>query len=178
MEFKDRIRLVRGGPKQQIFADKLGVHITTVQGWEAGKNFPNGDILLRIHKEFGTDINWLLTGEEPYPGNDNPDLPVNDIDLLYNADPFGRASSGLREIFDSGDQIIIDALQSNITAFQISIRRDRQIKQQAQGIKELQEKYDELKKRFDSLEKRGVGSVGAGSGSQAHYGDATREKES
>jgi len=49
MGFYDRIKSVRGELTQNEFADKLGVHLTTVQLWETG-NIPKGDILLHIHQ--------------------------------------------------------------------------------------------------------------------------------
>jgi predicted RNase H-like nuclease (RuvC/YqgF family) len=60
----------------------------------------------------------------------------------------------------------------------LSIYKDRQINQQSKEIKKLKEECEELKNRVDALEKRAVGNAGAGSGSYAHTGDATRKKES
>ena len=67
--------------------------------------------------------------------------------------PLRAAIEGLGEIFDSGDQILTQAIQANIRAFQLSARRERQNAQQVREIKALQNKYDELKKRFDAHEK-------------------------
>ena len=59
---------------------------------------------------------------------------------------------GLREIFDSNDPALISAIQANIRAFQIAIRRkDRNI-QLAQQIKTLQDVCNKLKKRIKILE--------------------------
>jgi len=181
MTIGDRIKGVRGDLSREEFALKIGTDKSTVQRYEKEYNIPKGDILLRIHEEFGTDINWLLTGEGESPvGVDDQPFISEPGDINYRTidNSFGTTVDALKEIFDSHDPALIDAVRANLSVFRLYARKDHQIEQQSQDIKEVQKKYDELKKQFDSLEKRGVGSVGAGSGSHAHYGDATRKKES
>ena len=67
-------------------------------------------------------------------------------------DPFLSAISGLREIFDSKDQVLTTAIQANIRAFQLAVRREIQNDRQAQQIKTLQAECDELKNRIKALE--------------------------
>ena len=67
--------------------------------------------------------------------------------------PLLAAITGLSEIFDSKDSILIPSIQANIRAFQISARREHDNAQQARQIKALQDECDELKKRFDAHEK-------------------------
>lgn len=57
-----RIRALRGTLQQTEFADKLGVDRKSVSGWEAGKRLPDGKSLLALVREFGADVNYLLTG--------------------------------------------------------------------------------------------------------------------
>ena len=53
------------------FAKKIQVDKATVSTWESHDSFPKGDILERIHRQFGVNINWLLTGEgEAYINKD------------------------------------------------------------------------------------------------------------
>ena len=54
----------------------------------------------------------------------------------YNTDKddFGKAVSGLKEIFDSGDPVVITAIQANMHALQISPRREAQISEQSKEI--------------------------------------------
>ncbi len=63
-----------------------------------------------------------------------------------DVDDFGKAVSGLKEIFDSGDPVLIPAIQANIHAFQISVRREAHIQEQTKEI-------NDLKKRMESLER-------------------------
>lgn len=66
---------------------------------------------------------------------------------------FGRASNGLREIYDSQDPIVIPAIEANIRAFTLSVRRERQNQHQAQEIKELKDECDILKEEVEELKK-------------------------
>lgn len=60
-----RIKTVRGDLPQKIFANRLGVHVNTVQRWEAGTRLPCADDLLKLQQQFGININWLLSGDGP-----------------------------------------------------------------------------------------------------------------
>ena len=59
-----RIREVRGfDMTQHDFADRIGISQTYVSDMERGKFEAGAEILLRISREFGKTIEWLLTGE-------------------------------------------------------------------------------------------------------------------
>ena len=59
-----RIRGLRGfDMTQQQFACRLGISQTYVSEMEHGNVEIGGEILLRIAREFGKSIEWLLTGE-------------------------------------------------------------------------------------------------------------------
>lgn len=77
-------------------------------------------------------------------------------EVEYNAgvDKFGRAVDGLREIFDSHDPVLIPAIQANIHAFQISVRRERHIQQQTNKISALEKENTTIKARLEAIEKR------------------------
>jgi len=59
-----RIRELRGfETTQEDFARRIGIsqsHLSTI---EHGEVEPGGEILLRISREFGKSVDWLLTGE-------------------------------------------------------------------------------------------------------------------
>ncbi len=70
MDIGDRIKFIRGDLTQKEFGQKIKADQSTVQVWETRNNLPKGDILQRIHQQFGVNVNWLLTGEgDPYIGN-------------------------------------------------------------------------------------------------------------
>lgn len=81
---------------------------------------------------------------------------VNDKMVEYGAgvDEFGKAVAGLREIFDSQDPVLIPAIQANIHAFKISVRRERQVQQQTNKINALEKECDNLKTRLEAIENR------------------------
>lgn len=59
-----RIRELRGfDMTQQQFARRLGISQTYVSEMEHGNVEIGGEILLRIARECGKSIEWLLTGE-------------------------------------------------------------------------------------------------------------------
>jgi len=186
IEFGKRLISLRKSAKQNErytqteAAEDIHISYKSLQNHEAGK-LPNKANLKKYIDFYGCDKVWLLTGEgeSPIGVDDQPSISEpRDINYKTIDTSFGTAVDALKEIFDSYDPVLIDAIRSNLYVFRLYARKDHQIKQQDRDIQELKEKYEELKKRFDSLEKRGVGSVQAGSGSHAHYGDATREKES
>lgn len=59
-----RVQQVRADAQlnQREFASRLGTSSGGVSQIESGKTMPGGDFLLRIHREFGADVTWLLTG--------------------------------------------------------------------------------------------------------------------
>ncbi|HQR97597.1 MULTISPECIES: helix-turn-helix transcriptional regulator [unclassified Polaromonas] len=61
-EAGQRIAELRGDLTQAAFAERLGVDRKTVVGWEAGKRLPDGSSLLALARQFGADVNYILTG--------------------------------------------------------------------------------------------------------------------
>ncbi|RZB35690.1 MAG: hypothetical protein SRB2_02987 [Desulfobacteraceae bacterium Eth-SRB2] len=63
----DRIKFIRGSLSKIEFSRELGVFRNTLLQWETNKGFPDFESLLKIHKKFKININWLLSGEgKPY----------------------------------------------------------------------------------------------------------------
>jgi transcriptional regulator with XRE-family HTH domain len=102
MEFKDRIRQVRGLLTQRECAKRLGIHTSTWQQYENG-NIPKGDILQRIHDEFHVDLNWLLTGQEEVDYK----RPPTGIRSLRIGEP--RTEYGDHRSFSSGTSVPIQS---------------------------------------------------------------------
>lgn len=59
-EIGARLKVVRGALSQREFADRLGTSSGRVSELEAGRAMPGGDFLIRLYREFNTDITWLL----------------------------------------------------------------------------------------------------------------------
>ena len=160
MDFKDRIKKVRGELTQKNFALRLGVHEGTIQLYEGG-NIPKGDILLRINRKFNINIHWLLTGQGP--------MRVEGVE--YGQDDIQPAPSGVNEpAGESGlsterlrlVKLVIDilnsgtvyetALISNIVAFHRAIEEDRDLKLE----------IEECKGRLKALEIKAGKPLGSG----------------
>lgn len=92
----ERIKQVRGILNQRDFAERLGVSKSSVSQIEQGKTMPGGDFLMRLNKEFGVDITWVLTGLGV-----SPELRHN-LELMTKAtaevDPDGSTSLTTRLI--------------------------------------------------------------------------------
>ena len=60
-----RVRELRGfDMTQREFADRIGISQAYLSNVEHGKVEVGAEILLRIAREFGRTIEWLLTGED------------------------------------------------------------------------------------------------------------------
>lgn len=112
---------------QEEAAQKIGIGLRTLQSHEYGQ-WPNRNNLEKYIDFYKCSRIWLLTGEgEPFQGNDTIKLPIKDVKIDYSVarpDPFGTASSALKEIFDSNDQVLIDSIQNILQIFQIYIRKN------------------------------------------------------
>ena len=59
-----RIRELRGfDMTQEAFAERIGVSQSYLSAMERGAKEIGAEILLRISREFGKSLEWLLTGE-------------------------------------------------------------------------------------------------------------------
>ena len=62
-----RIKFIRGSLSQVVFCRKLDIFRNTLQIWEKNKGFPDFESLIKLHKIFKVNINWLISGEgKPY----------------------------------------------------------------------------------------------------------------
>ena len=148
-------------------ADLVGINERSLQGHELNEHRPGNNTIDRYVRIYECNKEYLLTGKGKFSLNNNKKdgeirgdkrvgegfRSVRSITGEYSVSPYGEASDGLRDIFNSGEQVLISAIQANIRAFQLSTRREHQNAQQVRQIKALQDKYNELEKRFDAHEK-------------------------
>jgi len=190
MTISERIKLIRGSLSQSDFGAQIGVSQSAVQNYESGQipkgdvlqrihqNFKvninwlltdegNPSIEKERHGSFKTGGIELQDGEGLWGKTRHREVEGTHLTITEFKPKDGQAQgpllaaiTGLSEIFDSNDPILIPAIQANIRAFQLSARRERQNSQLAGQVKALQAEYkalqvecDELKKRIDTLEK-------------------------
>lgn len=157
MGFKDRIREIITeycGGSNNDFSNRIAINVSTIQKWD-DEHLPKGDILHRIHKEFGIDINWLLTGESDpylYRSSMNGSQKISeDIGLYNQTGGLGQAVDQLAQILTSGNELIVRAILFNFQAFYDTIVNQRRDKDR---IKKLEEESEALKERITVLEER------------------------
>ena len=149
-------------------ADLVGINERSLQGHELNEHRPGNNTIVRYVRIYECNKEYLLTGKGKFSLNNNKKdgeirgdkrvgegfRSVRSITGEYSVSPYGEASDGLRDIFNSGEQVLISAIQANIRAFQVAAHREHQNAQQSQKIKDLEEKCDEFKKRLEYLERK------------------------
>ena len=65
MTLSERLRVVRGQLGQVEFAKRIGSSQTGVSAYEKGQRKPDYETLIRVSKEFGVTLDWLLLGAGP-----------------------------------------------------------------------------------------------------------------
>jgi transcriptional regulator with XRE-family HTH domain len=76
------------------------------------------------------------------------------FEIDTGTDPFGQAVSDLREIFNSGDQVIITAILANLFTFKRATRREQEIATLKSENQVLQREMESLKSRLTALEEK------------------------
>lgn len=137
------------GLTQEDMAIRVKIATSTYQYYERGERDTPSEVVY-ILTTFGVNAEWLITGKGDMLRKPEKKDCIGENVALYNKvenGDFREAASGLKEIFDSGDPVLIPAIKANIHAFQISVRREAHIKEQTKEI-------NDLKKRMESLEKQ------------------------
>jgi transcriptional regulator with XRE-family HTH domain len=60
----ERIRKVRGGRTQEVFAGLMGVSQAQLSKYELGQSAPPLGFLARVAKDSGRSVDWILMGKE------------------------------------------------------------------------------------------------------------------
>jgi len=165
MPIGSRIKAIRGALSQKDFAVKIGAGQKSIHSWEAGHAAPGARSLEAIHRVFGVDIHWLLTGEgDRYIKKDRNDLTLPGIpsespaEYEERATGLGQAVEMLATVLESRNQVFIRALMSDLVAFNEAVTAASQTvtaaKQQSQQISDLRFEFDEVCRRLAALEKR------------------------
>ena len=59
-----RLRQLRGERTQEDFAQRLRISQAQLSKYERGQSAPPLGLLVRLSKEFGRSVDWMLTGNE------------------------------------------------------------------------------------------------------------------
>ena len=146
------------GITREALSKTLGVSTTAIQNWENGLVKPKYERAKALSGALDIDMAELLDDQSykqpprsiipvaPPPAQ-RTEIPMPDFGAV-GVDPFIQAMSDIKEIFDSGDPILIPAIQANLNAFKRALLREKQF---AQILKENRELNDRIAKQDDRI---------------------------
>ncbi|MCO5083354.1 MAG: XRE family transcriptional regulator [Rhizobiaceae bacterium] len=115
-----RLKSLHPGVSRLQFAKELGVSDSTLGNYERGDRAPDVDFLVRLRERFGTDIHWLLTGEETSRSTEMVLVgSVGDMVMLPRYEARASAGGGLVPKQDISDYFAVgrDWLRRNLPAW-------------------------------------------------------------
>lgn len=74
----DRLKSIRfeSGMTSSRMAEVLNVSRMSISLYENGERYPSYPFLVALAEQFGTDLHWLITGEEREKTNQQPTNPL------------------------------------------------------------------------------------------------------
>jgi regulator of replication initiation timing len=166
------VRVVQDrGLTNKTIAPLVGVSSVTVNNYRTKNRYPKSSFIKEFCKAFGFNEGWFYTGQgEPFPGarakypevcgpevqplpppGAIPPPPHPAASILpapdygdTGIDPVIQAMSDIKDIFNSGDPILIPAIQANLNAFKRALLREQQFAQVIQENRELKERIAKL----------------------------------
>ena len=116
----DRLVFLRGSATQAEFADRVGINVNTLRGYEKGRALPGYEVLESLCSKLNVSPSWILTGqgnvlqEAPFSGlNETPrplpqpelaePMPSCDVDLIMIPMVEARLSAGHGSLEVGGD---------------------------------------------------------------------------
>lgn len=128
MSFAHKLKLARNslGKSQQQMAELLGISKRGWQTYENGSSIPGGRVLRQL-AELGFNINWFFTYNVPMMissysnyhsiSQPPPDKKKEPSQLLTEAAAITEGITILGRIYSSGDQELINAINTSLQAF-------------------------------------------------------------
>jgi transcriptional regulator with XRE-family HTH domain len=137
----ERIKQIRGKEPQEEFAKRFGVSRSTILRYESDERKPDTDFIAALCKAYNVNANWLLTGEEQkIQGAESLAYPATTFTLGEHVDL-------LAKIHNSGNTVLIKAIDANLHAFTEAID-NKALAQRAIDM------MDEMNKRVLTLENK------------------------
>jgi transcriptional regulator with XRE-family HTH domain len=171
-EIVEKIKELKGLKHDYEVAELLNIKQNTISTNKNRNSISIKKITAFCHKE-GISLNWLLHDEGPmkistknYPENHGSlntymlsenkknSYPVTSPSGSNDSgiEPSLQAMSDIKEIFDSGDPILIPAIQANLNAFKRALLRERQFAQVIDENKDLRSRIVKLENLCKSLQ--------------------------
>lgn len=164
---------------QDMFGKRIHRDYSTIAKIESGKMVLSPSMLQLICAEFNVFDTWIKDGTGEIFRNGVTEssatcgqsfaspprhpaaawIPIPPEPNATGIDPAVQAMADIKEIFDSGDPILIPAIQANLHAFKRALLRERQFEQilkeneeLKQRILKLEELCADLKSQFETLQ--------------------------
>ncbi len=156
----------------ETMAKAVDATVGTIANYRSMNTSPKVDFIKKFCGKFHFDEIWFLKGQgEPFPGarakypevcgpayqppqpppGAIPPPPHPAASILpapdygdTGIDPVIQAMSDIKDIFNSGDPILIPAIQANLNAFKRALLREQQFAQVIQENRELKERIAKL----------------------------------
>jgi transcriptional regulator with XRE-family HTH domain len=180
MSIGQRIKQVRGDLSKTEFSKRIGISQASLSNYETKNKTPKGDVIQRICKEFGVDLQWLLTGQESPDFTLSMDRKIkvsSGTELSTGKDQGGAVAESEGEYATNAFKVsealtmAVKVLESNTsyaTALYLTIQHfyravqseERFVnllddkKKQDKKLKNLENNSGKLKKRIDRLENK------------------------
>jgi len=148
------------GLSREALGSRMSVSPTAIQNWEKGLDRPKYERAKALAEILDINIALLLNDPSFVGGcelHDPTEEYIVNTPLRPAAanvpgpkpndngiDPVIRAMSDIKDIFDSGDPILIPAIQANLSAFKRALLREQQFVQVMRENKELKERIARL----------------------------------
>lgn len=171
----------------KTLASLLGVNVGTLSNYRTMKNLPKASFIVKLCELFECNKEWLMTGKgRPFyktadfyeDENSSEEKHLSGVTSIIQrpaaamlpapdysdtgVDPVIQAMSDIKDIFASGDPILIPAIQANLNAFKRALMREQQFSQVIKENKALNERITnletlcgripELEEKIDSLQ--------------------------
>ncbi len=151
MEFKDRLKIVRGSLSKKDFSEKIDVHFNTISRWERGEQTPSQreiEKILRLYPRINPA--WFVLGEGDQERM-GPSVTSIDVATSDPSDPLNMVEGMhlLTQIYTSGDPVFIQAINANLKAFSRALEKQNQGLAIEDRMKSMEEEVKALKQNMD-----------------------------
>lgn len=127
MKIGERIKDFRQkkGLNQRKFAERLGFSYGYIADLERGRQKPSREVLERLTEVYAISSDYVLYGSEE---EQKKYLMVKEAEGQYEILPTStkKLLGNVKEILESGNEVMIDALKANIKAFLVSVRSKKE----------------------------------------------------
>jgi transcriptional regulator with XRE-family HTH domain len=161
MSLGERLQTIRGRTSLKDFSDAFGVAQNTIRKYELDKGAPGTDYVLAICDHYNINPLWVITGDGPMYRDGREALPtapssVHAVAAPKDQDPFDAIGMAegmglLAEIYSSGDNIYIRAINANLMAFSDAVKTKSEAVVMKETVRQMQAEILKMREQFNEL---------------------------